>query len=536
MAHIQTLILGIRRRKTCPAKGTHVRCSSRKLGSWPSPEIRGIPGRMVHRCRVIAVVRWKVRPSILGRQELRLANSSTQPLYDAFISSNKADKPFVDRLVKKIESEPFGNRRLKCFYWEWDIQPGEDILLKIEEALPKSRFVVVVMSPDWAQSNWTKLERVISVYEDPSGIIGRVIPILSRSCEIPLSLRILRWIDFSSDSAFANKAKMLVTRLKNESPRERRTMSPEKRTTPPQTFDTASAQVQEELLATNLFPVTQLPYLVFTARSRVSRRDEIWPLVGENADLPPFAFLEEEGRIVTFAPMVGNPTFNKIAESSDSKGIPTKMFLEGSQSRVLIDILNRSMTAHMKGLGMTYDWKSKSKKTFFPLKNPGDEVRHGYWRVGGRRWRRILAIKSKTGTYFAHRSCKATFLRMGGICYLRMVPGWHFTTDGIETPVDDFTMTSLSTRWMNMERNHSVIDDVRFWASTLSKDSGFIALDVGSPTKAMIASKPLSATVDHGIEGDYRERLWYEEPPEVDAATQVVGSEKEPTGSTTGGE
>ena len=173
------------------------------------------------------------------------------------------------------------------------------------------------------------------------------------------------------------------------------------------------------------------------------------------------------------------------------------------------------MTAHMQSLGMTYDWNTK--KTFFPLEKDNEEKRYATWRVGKRKWNRILVSMSKTSNrYFAHRCCKATFTNEAGSIYLRILPGWHFTTDGILEPVSTIRMASLSAKWMNLQRNHSVLDDVRFWANILSKDSDKISLDVGTHVKAEISSTSMFIDIARGIEGDYRERLWYEEPPEKD--------------------
>ena len=184
-----------------------------------------------------------------------MKNGKIEYTYDAFVSFNKADKDFTERLVRKIESEELDGRKLKCFYSEWDIQPGENILLKIEQAQMESRFIVLVMSPEWLKSDWTTLERVIPVYEDPSGLKGRIIPIMKRKCEPPPSLRILKWIDFSAKSSFANQTKSLIARIKGENLRG---ASTEKPIHPPnnssQVVEAALPFSQVELLASNIFP------------------------------------------------------------------------------------------------------------------------------------------------------------------------------------------------------------------------------------------------------------------------------------------
>ena len=131
-----------------------------------------------------------------------------------------------------------------------------------------------------------------------------------------------------------------------------------------------------------------------------------------------------------------------------------------------------------------------------------------------------------TSTYYAHRSCKATFTSFEQSLYLKVLPGWHFTTDGTGTAVDTQRMTSYSTRWMNRERNHSILDDLRFWMYTLSGGSTSILLGTGAETTTEISATPVFALLDRGLEDDYRERLWFEEEPESEDGLEVQEEER----------
>jgi hypothetical protein len=66
-----------------------------------------------------------------------------------------------------------------------------------------------------------------------------------------------------------------------------------------------------------------------------------------------------------------------------------------------------------------------------------------------------------------------------------------------------------------------VLDEVRFWVYVLSKGSGEMNLFVGSNVKVVIMTTPLFATVDRGIEGDYRRRMWREKPS-IDFSEKVL--------------
>jgi hypothetical protein len=430
--------------------------------------------------------------------------------YDLFVSYNKADVEFAERLVKRVEEEDYNGRKLSCFFAYWDITPGQNILLAIEKAEENSRYVALIMSPEWESSNWTLLERAMPVYDDPAGLKQRIIPIYRRKCSVPPSIRILKWLDFSTDRNFEREASRLVAWLKGESLRPRATATggtAKQRIV----IDSTEPDFQDETIASNLFPVLQLPSEIYAVPSAVQRRKEIFDTIGDDPSIPPFAFDENEKTVYSFADLRTDPSplRNVIFRQRISSQSPTTLLIDGRAS-IVIDVLNRAMTRHMKNLGMVYDWSNK--KTFFPLETDSASERIARWRTGNRRPERMVVRKFKS--YYAHRHCKATFTNDGTQLYLKIIPGWHFTSDGVKTPVPPALMSSLSARWMNIERNAGILNDVRFWGSVLSKDSQTLLLYVGLNANVEIATTPVLARVERGIEGDYRERMWYEEPEE----------------------
>ena len=441
-------------------------------------------------------------------------------IYDVFVSYNRADVEFAERLVRRIEQEPYRERHLRCFYAPWDIEPGENILLKIENALLNSSFVGLIMSPEWLKSDWTTLERVIPVHEDPAGMKSRIIPILRRNCGIPPSIRILKWLDFRTESNFEREMNKLLARIKGLPYRTLlRTKEPTR--LPTESLDSITPEIQVEFLPSNLFQVTEMPRYVNRARARVRSRGDVWDMLGNGVALPVFAMREDSHQIFSFAPFKDSQQkLIKIVEDVSENKIAIIEILSSSESSVVIELLNRAMTNHMKSIGMVYDWRNK--KTFFPLEKDGDVSRYAVWKVGGREYSRFVVRRSPSGRYYVHRSCKATFTKMGDHLFLKILPGWHFTTDGILQPVSQRMMGSLSSRWMNLQRNHSILDDVRFWSYRLSKGTPTIEMNVGVDSLVAISTVPLSVAIDRGIEEDYRERLWLEEEPTADESERML--------------
>jgi hypothetical protein len=435
--------------------------------------------------------------------------------YDAFVSFNKADVDFAEKLVRRIEKETINGNPIKVFFSEWDIEFGENILLRIEKAEPSSQFIIPIMSPDWLKSDWTTLERVIPVHADPAGLKARIIPVMRRNCEPPPSMTILRWLDFRTDSNFERESKKLIGRIQGKTLRE--TMGTDRRPsayTGQIDYESLTADIQEEEISSNVFTVIKIPSNVIAALSTVKTRKEVWPILGEGADPPPFAFDEDEHKIYSFASLNNNQyRFGRLCIEPSCRSVPTKDFLSGKDARWIIDLLNRAMTKHMKDkIGMTYDWRN-TKKTFFPLEKAGDETRNRTWKVGTKEYTRFLVKKANLPSpYYVHRSCKALFTQLGDWLFLKVLPGWHFTKDGIIESVPPLQMSSLSGRWMNMQRNHSVLDDLRFWVSVLSEGNEEIRLPLGDNLEVVIATTPAFATIDRGIEGDYKKRMWHEQP------------------------
>jgi hypothetical protein len=85
---------------------------------------------------------------------------------DLFLSHYSADKPWTERLAAAIEANRSGPP-LKVFFDKWDIRHGADIPMELEQALQKSRYIGLVLSPESLSSDWVALERSTAIFRDP---------------------------------------------------------------------------------------------------------------------------------------------------------------------------------------------------------------------------------------------------------------------------------------------------------------------------------------------------------------------------------
>src|ERR1051325_3016826 len=113
---------------------------------------------------------------------------------DVFLCHAGADKAWVEELGSRLEAERINGRSIQVFLDKWDVDYGENLVAKINEALTKARFCAVVLSPamlkrDWPQAEWTAVFAA-----DPAGRRKQILPMLLHDrdpetgelCEIPM--------------------------------------------------------------------------------------------------------------------------------------------------------------------------------------------------------------------------------------------------------------------------------------------------------------------------------------------------------------
>lgn len=141
--------------------------------------------------------------------------------YDVFLSHSGKDREFVMRLAGDLKRA--GNR---VWLDQWDLRPGDSIARAVEQGLRESRFLLVVMSPDYFESAWTQQEWQYALANEIEGGGVRVIPVLYRDCEIPTSLRMKQWVDFRDQTQYQLVLDRLVRDLQSLASRETTTSAP----------------------------------------------------------------------------------------------------------------------------------------------------------------------------------------------------------------------------------------------------------------------------------------------------------------------
>lgn len=88
------------------------------------------------------------------KESLRIIDLDDFKDFDIFINHDFKDKDFVEQLAKKLDSN-----KIKVWYDDFTLKVGDCIMDKIQEGLKKSRYGVVVLSPNFINNiSWAKEE------------------------------------------------------------------------------------------------------------------------------------------------------------------------------------------------------------------------------------------------------------------------------------------------------------------------------------------------------------------------------------------
>lgn len=111
-----------------------------------------------------------------------------------FLSYTQSDEATASKLA--IELQSGGS---DVFFAKWSIAPGDSIVDMIfEEGLANAKVFLVLLSPKSIGSRWVR-EEINAAFVRRIDSLTRLIPVIIESCEVPMALRTLRWVDLTLD-------------------------------------------------------------------------------------------------------------------------------------------------------------------------------------------------------------------------------------------------------------------------------------------------------------------------------------------------
>jgi len=111
-----------------------------------------------------------------------------------FISYSHQDKDFVDVLAAMLV-------KYKARVWldRWELQVGDSIINRIQEAIQESDSLIVVISKASMESPWCKKELSAGFLRELEEKKVLVLPVLIEECDMPVFLREKKYADFTKN-------------------------------------------------------------------------------------------------------------------------------------------------------------------------------------------------------------------------------------------------------------------------------------------------------------------------------------------------
>ncbi|HEX7828919.1 MAG TPA: toll/interleukin-1 receptor domain-containing protein [Thermoanaerobaculia bacterium] len=133
-------------------------------------------------------------------------------MHDVFISYSHKDKEWVDGvLVKSLAANG-----IDVLIDSDDFAGGTTSIENMSNAVTGAARTVVVLTPNWVASEWTRFEGLLSAQSDPTGSKGKMIPILRQKCEPPTWMAIRSYLDFVDDTRMSQQLERLIRALKRD--------------------------------------------------------------------------------------------------------------------------------------------------------------------------------------------------------------------------------------------------------------------------------------------------------------------------------
>jgi tetratricopeptide (TPR) repeat protein/MinD-like ATPase involved in chromosome partitioning or flagellar assembly len=132
--------------------------------------------------------------------------------YDVFISYSHTDSDWVrDWLVPKLEE---ANLNVGVDYLSFDI--GAPAIVNMERAVEQSRNVLLVLTPNWTESQWVNLETLLVQARNPSERSRRMLPLMLKECKPRKGISILTYTDFTKTEQWESQLERVIATIKSK--------------------------------------------------------------------------------------------------------------------------------------------------------------------------------------------------------------------------------------------------------------------------------------------------------------------------------
>ncbi len=126
-----------------------------------------------------------------------------------FLSYSHKNEGFVEKFYHKLVKDG-----VDCFFDKESIQWGDNWVTELEKGLDESTDIILLLTPEFCESEWTKIERTGMMADDPGGLKKKLRPLLLEPChEIPRFLKSIKYIDISTPEKFEDEYFLICSSL-----------------------------------------------------------------------------------------------------------------------------------------------------------------------------------------------------------------------------------------------------------------------------------------------------------------------------------
>ena len=123
-----------------------------------------------------------------------------------FLIYARADRAIAEEIAQALQVANF-----HVWFDSWELQPGDSIATRIREGVSASDFLVVLLSPDSANSRWVGEELTLALSNELRQRAISVVPTILRDCDVPQALQGYPLVDLRNDGPTA--ISLLVEKL-----------------------------------------------------------------------------------------------------------------------------------------------------------------------------------------------------------------------------------------------------------------------------------------------------------------------------------
>jgi len=258
----------------------------------------------------------------------------------------------------------------------------------------------------------------------------------------------------------------------------------------------------QEPVWSNLFPVTEMPDIIYSSDTSFRYATEIYDAIRtfydekgyEVPDLP--TFLLKEGKIYSFEKLNDKNNPLSLLSFSNKEENTADWIADDKKRNYLTEYLNLLLKKWCRRKGFAYD---KKRQRFYAFYN-GGSIPEMRWKPAKRESTRPLVYIHKNNDFirfYEHFGGKLRFVELGNQFYLLIEPVRVLTADG-RTPVDHGSSTRFHTKKNTQYHNNNYLYDVKFWLFLLSGNRQEILLN-SVHNSVVVSVKPLMAESSKGI-------------------------------------